>query len=240
MKKIKLIILLCLFTKFAYSVNYKGIDISHHQGKIKWNTIDTTIKFTIIKATEGTDFKDKCFDYNWKEIKNTHIYRGAYHYFRPNKSGIEQAKFFLKTVNFQKGDIIPVIDIEKMNYKITYVYKKRGKKTIRVKCIKVQNVIAYNNLRDMIDYIYKVLHVKPILYTSTSHWKSYYDKLFINEHHHILWIADYRKKVVNPNIPKSWTDWTIWQYSPKYKIKGLNKCVDINISKKHPQEFIIK
>lgn len=240
MKKIKLIILTCFLINTLYSANYKGIDISHHQGKIVWSKIDTNIKFTIIKATEGLDFKDKYFDYNWKEIKNTNIYRGAYHYFRPNKSGIEQAKFFLKTVGFKKGDIIPVIDIEKMNYKITYIYKKRGKKTIKLKRIKVQNLIAYQNLKDMIDYIYEVLHVKPILYTSTCHWKSYYDKFFENEHHHILWIADYRKNVINPNIPKCWNDWTIWQYSPKYKIKGLNKYVDINISKKHPNEFIIK
>ena len=236
----KIIIVLFLLPLLIYGNNYKGIDVSRYQGKILWHKIDTTIKFVIIKATEGINHKDNMFDYNWNNVPKNKIYRGAYHFFRPNKSGIEQAKFFINTVKFQKGDIIPVIDIEKMCYKVTYVYKKRHKKIIKTKCVEVQNITAYHNLRDMVDYIFKVLHVKPILYTTTTHWKSYYEKNFENEHHHILWIADYRKTVTEPKIPLSWSEWTIWQYSPKCKVCGISKYVDINVSKKHPSNFLIK
>ncbi len=238
MKKI-ILLLMYLIPLLSIADNYKGIDVSKYQGKIIWNKIDTSIKFVIIKATEGLNHKDKMFDYNWANVNKDKMYRGAYHFFRPNKSGIEQAKYFLSVVNFKKGDIIPVIDVEKMCYRVTYVVKKKGKRYVKTKCVEVLNKVAYHNLRDMIDYIYKTLHVKPIIYTSTCHWKSYYEKHFINAHHHILWVADYRKNVKDPKIPICWPEWTIWQYSPKHKICGIPRYVDINISKKHPSNFLI-
>lgn len=243
MKIIYLLTLLMLTTDIS-AKHYKGIDISHHQGTILWKKLDTSINFCIIKATEGVNWKDSKFNYNWIECGKTKIYRGAYHYFRPNKSGKEQAKFFLETVNFKKGDILPVIDIEKMTYSVYYTtvkVKKHGKIYYKKKRnIKVDNVTAYHNLRDMIEYIYTVLKVKPIIYTTTSHWNSYYKKYYTNTKHHYLWIADYRKKVTNPKIPTTWDKWHIWQYSPKAKICGIMKYVDVNITKHHPSTFLLK
>lgn len=207
--------------------------------------LDTSnyISFVVIKATEGVNLKDKKFDYNWLECGKTKLYRGAYHYFRPNKSGIEQAKFFLKTVQFKSGDIAPVIDVEQIHYSIYYT-KVKVKKHHKVyyksrRKIGVDKVMAYHNLRDMVDYLYKHTGTKPLIYTTTSHWNSYYAKLFENEHHHFLWVADYRKKVKNPITPKGW-DWSIWQHTPRGKIRGIKSYVDLNISKYHPSTFTIK
>lgn len=243
--KIKTILLFLILSNIAISANYKGIDISKYQGNVDFKRIDTSISFIIIKSTEGINLKDKKFDYNWNNVKNTKqkVYRGAYHYFRPNKSGIEQAKFFLETVQFKKGDIVPVIDVEQIHYFVYYtkVKVKRGHKIYYKKRrrIYINNQVAYHNLRDMVDYIYKHLKVKPIIYTTTSHWNSYYAKSFQNEHHHFLWIADYRKKVKDPKVPFGW-NWHIWQYSPKGRVCGIKNCVDINISKYHPSTFTIK
>ncbi len=56
MKIIKTLLLFTLSTFVVFSANYKGIDISHHNGNIKWNVLDTSnyISFVVIKATEKT------------------------------------------------------------------------------------------------------------------------------------------------------------------------------------------
>ena len=244
--KIKLLLLFCVLYTHIYPQRYIGIDISRYQGDIKFEKLDTNIKFVIIKATEGVNLKDKKFDYNWANVFNAKqkIYRGAYHFFRPNKSGIEQAKFFLSTVKFQKNDIIPVIDVEKMCYSVYYtrVKTKRGKKIYykNRRCVSVNSIMANHNLSDMVDYIHRHLKVKPIIYTTTSHWNSYYKKLFVDEHHHFLWVADYRKNVNNPIVPDCWETYHIHQYTPRGKFCGIPKRVDVNITKYHPSTFLIK
>ena len=75
---------LCLgifyFPELRYDIH--GIDISHHQGKISWDEIDTSyVKFVYIKATEGSDFQDSLFSFNRNEATRRGIPVGAYHFF---------------------------------------------------------------------------------------------------------------------------------------------------------------
>lgn len=54
----------------------RGIDISHHQGKIDWNKVKGEgFNFVFIKATEGGNFKDPEFDRNWKESSRIGLLR---------------------------------------------------------------------------------------------------------------------------------------------------------------------
>lgn len=44
----------------------RGIDVSHHQGKIDWQRVQAEdIHFVFIKATEGSSHKDAEFNRNW-------------------------------------------------------------------------------------------------------------------------------------------------------------------------------
>ncbi|MCB1178211.1 MAG: hypothetical protein KDK36_11570, partial [Leptospiraceae bacterium] len=44
----------------------KGIDVSHHQGKINWKKVKSSgIEFTFIKASDGLNFHDSKFLFNW-------------------------------------------------------------------------------------------------------------------------------------------------------------------------------
>tara|TARA_Y100001933_G_scaffold248756_1_gene283035 strand:+ start:378 stop:620 length:243 start_codon:yes stop_codon:yes gene_type:complete len=62
-----------------------GIDVSHHQGAIDWAKVKAAgVHYCFMKATEGSTFKDKRFDFNWNQAKAHGIIRGAYHFFRPN------------------------------------------------------------------------------------------------------------------------------------------------------------
>lgn len=70
------------------------------------------IDFVFIKATEGQFNIDPQFQRNWRQSKKEGMIRGAYHYFKPRKSGKWQAALFLQTVTYESGDLPPVIDIE--------------------------------------------------------------------------------------------------------------------------------
>lgn len=68
-------------SRSAYPV--RGIDISHHQGDIRWDQIPLSeVHFAYIKATEGGDFRDNDFGHNWSEAKKAGIAPGAYHFIR--------------------------------------------------------------------------------------------------------------------------------------------------------------
>ncbi len=91
----------------------RGVDVSHHQGKIDWMALrGSGIRFAYIKATEGGDFVDPDFARNWTEAESAGIARGAYHFFTLCRSGEEQARHFLRTVRFREADLPLVADLE--------------------------------------------------------------------------------------------------------------------------------
>ena len=60
----------------------QGVDVSHHQGAIDWESFSKGGNvFAIIKATEGGDHRDKNFSFNWKEAQKFNVVVGAYHYY---------------------------------------------------------------------------------------------------------------------------------------------------------------
>ncbi len=206
----------------AHEATYSfGIDISRYQ-TIMWEKLDTNINFIICKASEGITLTDPKFATFWSKI-NPRVKKGAYHFFRPQNSGKEQAKLFLSIVKFKKGDLLPVIDVENGR-----AYRQ------------VKPAIVAKHLKEMINYIEDELHVKPIIYTNASFWNKQFGPYFneMNNGYH-LWIADYRLRE-EPSIPKGWNEWSIWQHSCKGVVKGILNEVDLNVCKVDLNELSIK
>ena len=67
----------------AGKVRVDGIDVSHHNGTIKWNEVvkNRKIKFVYVKATEGRSHKDTKFSQNVKGARKAGLEVGAYHFF---------------------------------------------------------------------------------------------------------------------------------------------------------------
>ena len=64
-----------------------GIDISHHNGTIKWNKVkEDGVKFAYIKATQGTTHINRRHKKNYDKAKNEGITAGFYHFFMFEKS----------------------------------------------------------------------------------------------------------------------------------------------------------
>jgi lysozyme len=180
-----------------------GIDVSHHQNHINWKIVgkQKNINFAFMKATEGVSLLDRKFKANWKGSKSNKIRRGAYHYFRPKISGVEQAKFYLSVVNFEKGDLYPVLDLEEKPYRpITHFYEE---------------IDAWLNTVEL------ATGKKPILYASRKYYTSYLENRYPN---HNVWVANY-KTLKSPLNGK----WKFWQHTELAKIQGIRGKVDHNV-----------
>jgi lysozyme len=190
-----------------YSIH--GIDVSYYQGKIDWQKVSAMnengvqIEFAFIKATEGVLLVDRYFQRNWREAPKAGIFCGAYHFFRPRKSGRWQAKFFLQTVDVETGDLPPVVDVEELD----------GVSPARMR----------SQLKEYVDHIFKRTGVKPIIYTGLSFYNDYL-KGYFDEYP--LWIAHYYKPKLT--ISES-TKWHFWQHSDKAHVNGIGYIVDFNV-----------
>jgi len=184
-----------------------GIDVSEFQGKVDWDEVEILeekypVKFVFIRATAGNDRVDGQFKRNWGAAKENKILRGAYHYYRPNENSIEQANLFIKTVKLQKGDLPPVLDIEKLPKNQPLDSLKKG-------------------LKRWLNKVEKHYQVRPIIYTG----ESYYDDFLKEEFgEYLFWIANYnfyREKIED--------DWLFWQFTEKASLPGIKHRVDVNI-----------
>lgn len=184
-----------------------GIDVSEFQGKVDWEEVEVLeekypVQFVFIRATAGNDRVDGQFKKNWEGAKENKIMRGAYHYYRPNENSIEQANLFIKTVKLQKGDLPPVLDIEKLPKNQPLDSLKKG-------------------LKRWLTKVEKHYQVRPIIYTG----ESYYDDFLKEEFsEYLFWIANYnfyREKIED--------DWLFWQFTEKASLPGVKHRVDVNI-----------
>jgi lysozyme len=184
-----------------------GVDVSEYQGKINWVDFDTVEKkypvdFVFIRATVGKDRLDKEFDENWLGAKNKKLIRGAYHYYRPNENSLEQAALFIKTVSLKKGDLPPVLDIERL---------PENQSVDRLK-------IGLKRWLNTVEAHYKV---KPIIYTGERYYDDFLKEEFSD---YLFWIANYN--FYQENIEE---DWLFWQFTEKASVSGIKGKVDVNI-----------
>ena len=184
-----------------------GLDVSEYQGKIRWTYVDTLenkypLHFVFIRATVGKDRKDRQFNTNWLGAKENKMIRGAYHYYRPNENSIEQAELFIKTVTLQKGDLPPVLDIEKLPKNQSVENLKLG-------------------LKRWLNAVESHYGVKPIIYTGERYYDDFLKEEFSD---YLFWIANYnfyREEIAE--------DWLFWQFTEKASVPGIKGNVDVNI-----------
>lgn len=80
-----------------------GIDISKHTGQIDFSGLAKhRIDFVFLKATEGGNYIVPKFEENYLKARAISMPTGAYHFFRFNKSGKQQADNFLRVINGKK------------------------------------------------------------------------------------------------------------------------------------------
>ena len=186
----------------------RGIDISHHQGEIDWEQLsraqigNEAICFVFIKATEGKNFLDENFNDNFYQAREFGFLRGAYHYFKPNIPAEAQARYFLKQVHLEEGDLPPVLDIEETGglspeqlRKVALIWLNMVEKRYGVP------PILYTNYKFKLDYL------------NTPEFKRY-----------PYWIAHYYVRSLTYK-----GSWKFWQHTDCGRLPGIKEKVDLNI-----------
>ena len=185
----------------------RGIDISHSQEHIDWERVRNAtingkpLRFAFVKATEGVSIIDENFNDNFYQARQNDIIRGAYHFFAPDVDSREQARFFIKQVHLEAGDLPPVLDVEKKGKLDEQQLKKAVLQWLKI--------------------VERHYGVKPIIYTSYKFKLQYLNDQVFNDYPY--WIAHYYVGKLEYKGP-----WSFWQYTDVGHVEGIKGYVDCN------------
>lgn len=202
----------------VYARHYpiQGVDVSSYQGPIDWNRLESQdVRFAYIKATDGSGHVDKCFYDNWRAVSETDIKAGAYHFFRFESTGKEQAANFISTVPVAADALPPVVDIEYYGSHDTHP-------------LPPEKVVP--ELRDLLDALEMHYGKRPMLYVTEPSYLQYVYSYFDD---YDIWL---RSVVTDP--PEG--NWRFWQYTDKHRLDGYDgkeKFIDMNVFLGSPEDF---
>lgn len=179
-----------------------GIDLSHYQGEVFWETVgsNTKMAYVYLKATEGGDRIDAMYERNIQLAHRYGLKVGSYHFYRPKTEQQKQLYNFMTQCRPGEQDLLPMIDIETTGGMSTDEF-----------C---------DSLFKFLDLVEKAYRQKPLLYTFTNFYNRHLSGR-INDYK--LMIAQYTKRdpVLNDD-----RDFTMWQYTAKGRIVGVNGYID--------------
>ena len=182
--------------------NIHGIDLSHYQGNVFWETIgeNSKMEYVYLKATEGGNNIDSKYEQNIELAHKYGLKVGSYHFYRPKIEQAVQLKNFMSQCRPGDQDLIPMIDIE----------TKSGLSTEEF-CDSLQKFLV------LVEKAYKQ---KPLLYTFTNFYNSYLRGKIDG---YKLMVAQYTKR--EPVLADD-RDFIMWQYTGKGHINGVNGFID--------------
>lgn len=184
----------------AYGV--RGIDISAHNGTIDFGKVSRSgIDFVFMKASEGTDFRDRMFRANYDSAVSHGLPVGAYHFFRYERDGVAQAVNLCKALDGRMPALGVVIDVEDAGN------PSDGDTDV---------VVA--NLSEMIDYL-NLRGLTVMFYTNKDGYNRFLRDAFAG---YPLWICSFTDNPID-------AEWRFWQYSHNGRVDGISGNVDLNV-----------
>jgi len=198
----------------------RGVDVSAYQGTIHWDVLSRqdSLYFAYIKATAGSDLKDKSFETNWTHAKNTDLAVGAYHLMRFDSPGWAQADHFISVVPNEEGSLPPAVDVE------LYGEDRRNPPSKEA---------ADGILKALLEKLEAHYGKKPVIYATQSAYKRYISGDYTA---YPIWI----RNVFTKPILSDKREWTFWQYSGRQVLKGYEgeqRFIDMNVFNGTKEEF---
>ncbi len=185
---------------------YDGIDVSHHQGRIRWKQVaaNKKIRFVYIKATQGATIRDSRYKTNITEARRAGLRCGSYHVLSSETPIRQQFKLFKSMAKLSQQDLIPMIDVEQ------------------------QSARGWTNkqLRDSLTLLCNLMRnhygKRPLIY---CHNKQYNQQLAPHFNNYMLFLAKYSWPA--PTIQGHGRH-NIWQYSERGRVRGIDGYVDLD------------
>lgn len=197
-------------------VSHKGIDVSKFQGKIDWNKVAADgVEFAIIRAgyrgygENGTLAEDDTFDANMKGAADAGIQTGVYFYSQAlnEEELMEEAQLVLQKIAPYEISGPVVYDVEKAggNGRMNNLSVEERTRLTKLFCDTMEEAgykpMIYHNM----EMALLMLDLKQL---------EKYDK----------WFAYYNPELYYPY------EYSIWQYTDKGQVAGIEGDVDLNIS----------
>lgn len=166
-----------------------GVDLSHWQsGALDFAAAKKAgVRFVYHKATESTSYTDPLYARRRTEVAKAGLVFGAYGFARPGVStAAVQAKHFVLVAKPKAGDMLPALDLE----------DRGGLSDAQLTVWAAQWVSTVKRITGFDSIVYTPFDLGPAV-TSKSP----------------LWVARYNNSMAAPNVPGSWTGYSIWQFS---------------------------
>lgn len=184
---------------------YTGIDVSSWQENIDFSQVKNSgVDIVYIKASEGTGMVDQYLNQYYSDAKASGLKIGFYHYLTATTTSdaINQADFFVSTINGTQPDCKLAMDFESFNGLDNYSINQIALAFMQeVKNASGKDVIIYSDA-----------------YNATSTFNS-------NLNIYPLWVAQY--DVSEPSAT-NWNNWSGWQYTDQGEVPGISGYVDMD------------
>lgn len=192
-----------------------GIDVSHHNGVINFDKLfKTDTEFIIAKATQGGTFVDNQFARNMYQARKYNLLTGAYHYVTGGVDAITQSRHFMDIVNtYDDKYTLLALDVEDGSL------------------MDMGAQLVGDMVYTMVAEIYDNMRTYPLIYASEKFMRTdtfkEVTKLCGG------WIAKWGdKKPYREDL-----NTTIWQYSAKGTVSGIETHVDMNKAYLTPENW---
>ena len=180
-----------------------GIDLSHYQGEVFWETVgeNTKMAYVYLKATEGGDRIDSYFERNIDLAHRYGLKVGSYHFFRPKTDLERQMRNFMTQCLPGEQDLIPMLDVETTGNLPVEEFR--------------------DSLMKFLWLMEATYRQKPLVYTFRNFYNKHLQGGLLDDYP--LMIAMYTNE--EPVLADG-RDITMWQYTGKGRIVGVNGYVD--------------
>ena len=183
-----------------------GIDISAWQGDKNIDLAKVPYDFCIVKATEGTNYKNRYFASHCDKVLNRKKLLGVYHYANSGDPQ-KEADYFLAYCKKYIGKAILILDWEGQN-------NPQFGRSDRAWC------------KEWCDHVYSKTGIKPLIYIQKSAMDA------VKKAGYGLWVAQYPDYVETGYQEHPWNEGKynclIRQYTSVGKLSGYNGNLDLN------------
>lgn len=182
-----------------------GNDVSDiGQGQVDFDTYVKNSNFIIMKASEGTGFRDPQLSRSQSEARRVGLPLGYYHFGRPDKGNdpVAEADYFLAQVGDIKSGEVLALDFE------------------------VSFADAVNWCKSFLDHVVSKVGFKPLIYMDNSRRTGYNWQPLVDEGYG-LWLADYSGDPNKSQFPATpWPFVAIQQWTNSQQVPGIAKVTD--------------
>jgi GH25 family lysozyme M1 (1,4-beta-N-acetylmuramidase) len=186
-----------------------GFDVSNHQSSVNFaGAYSSGARFVIIKATEGTTFKDPKFSSHYTAATKAGLIRGGYHFARPASStGAVQAEYFYKNGGGWSADGITLPGMLDM---------EAASSTSECHGLTQAQMVAW--ITSFVNKYHELSGRYPLIYTGYYWWVDCTGNSTKWSTTSPLVLARYSSTV--GTMPGGWPYQTIWQFNDKYAYGG--------------------